>query len=171
MFRMGGQRGRTQSGRDQSIGRVGGPPSRPAELSHDPKLIRRQAGLAEEVKNMGAEVMLSCHTQTILRKNDAVEIVREVRQRGGQFAKIVGLTKNKADLIEMLGCVIALKRQAKIPFTVMNIGTDSVLGRLVSVQAGSSWVYCRPPTEHSYGGQPTVDESEWFLRTFGVRKA
>lgn len=38
--------------------------------------------LSESAKSFGAEVMLSCHAQTVLRGNDAAETVRKVRRRG-----------------------------------------------------------------------------------------
>jgi 3-dehydroquinate dehydratase len=157
---------RTRPGTVDGLGR-GRRRRRPAELSADPEVVRMQSVLASEIKGAGAEVIMSCHTQNVLRETDALEIVHEVERRGGQFAKIVSLTPRKEDLFEMLECAFSLKRKALIPFTVMNIGVDSTSGRLLSILAGSSWVYCRPRSEHSYRGQPTFDETRGFLNRWG----
>ena len=102
-------------------------------------------------------MIISCHTQTVLDEDDALEIVREVEKRGGQFAKIVSLTPGYDDLIGMFRCVTVLKKRSAIPFTVMNVGWASVLGRLTSVMVGSSWVYCRATeARRSYAGQPSL---------------
>jgi 3-dehydroquinate dehydratase len=146
------------------------PRVRPVEFSTDRGAVRMQSDLASEIRDAGAEVIMSCHTQSVLREADALEIVHAVAGRGGQFAKLVSQTPSKEDVYELLGCAFSLNRKSLIPFTLMNVGPKSASQRLLSVLAGSSWVYCRPPSRHSYAGQPTFEDTKSFIESLGLRE-
>ncbi len=148
----------------------GRPRGRPMEFSTDRDAVRRQSDLASEIRDAGAEVILSCHTQSVLREADAIEIVHAAAGRGGQFAKLVSQTPRKEDVFELLECAFSLNRKSLIPFTLMNVGPESASQRLLSVLAGSSWVYCRPPSRHSYAGQPTFEDTKSFIESLGLRE-
>jgi len=139
------------------------------EMSMEPEVVAMQSELATAIRGVGAEVVMSCSTQSVLRKTDAVKIVREVRKRGGQFARIDSLTPRRQDIFKTLGCVFSLSRDSRIPFTMMNIGVGSGSDRLISLLAGSSWVYCQPSNEQSYAGLPTVDDAVSFIDSLGLR--
>gem|GEM_PF-5995306 len=147
-----------------------GPRGRPVEFSTDRGAVRMQSDLASEIRDAGAEVVMSCHTQSVLREADALELVHAVAGRGGQFAKLVSQTPRKEDVFELLACAFSLNRKALIPFTLMNVGPESASQRLLSVLAGSSWVYCRPPSRHSYRGQPTFEDTKSFIESLGLRE-
>jgi len=146
------------------------PSSEPAELSRDEEVVRKQIGFAERMKNGGTEVIFSCHTQTVLTRKQAISIMAAVRERGGDFGKIVSLTPDTKDLPPFFESIIHLKDNSQVPFTVMNVGVESILGRLVSVKFGSSWVYCRPDSKSAFGGQPTLRQVRDFLTITGISK-
>ena len=139
------------------------------EFSTDRDAVRLQSDLASEIREAGAEVVMSLHTRRVLREADALEIVHAVAGRGGQFARLVSRTPRKEDVFELLACAFALNRKSLIPFTLMNVGPGSASQRLLSVLAGSSWVYCRPPGRHSCSGQPTFEETRSFLESLALR--
>ena len=69
-------------------------------LSTDRDTVRMQTDLAYEIRGAGAEVIMSCYTQSVLREADALEIVHTVAGRGGQFAKLVSQTPHKEDVFQ-----------------------------------------------------------------------
>ncbi len=160
-----------QAGPEGADNRVSGS-SRPrlVEFSTDPEVVKSQTTLASEIRAAGAEVVMSCHTKSVLHEEQALEIVHGVAGRGGQFAKVVSVTPRREDVFEMLACAFSLNRKALMPFTLMNIGADSPSDRLLSVLAGSTWLYCRPPSKHSYAGQPTFEDARAFVESLGLRE-
>jgi 3-dehydroquinate dehydratase len=144
------------------------PASEPAELSRDRMPVAKQKRLALQAKNVGAEVVFSCHTQTVITKTQGSEILSAMQRRGADLGKIVSLTFGPGDLAPFVETVVLLKRSSRIPFNLMNVGSESILGRLLSVGLGSSWTYCRPDSGVGYSGQPTVDQVRTFFRMMGL---
>ncbi len=79
------------------------------------------------------------------------------------MAKIFVYTFDQPDLINLFREGLELDRIMKIPFTVMNVGANAILGRLMSSCFGSGWVYCRSGSGYNYSGQPTVQDARQFL--------
>ena len=145
------------------------PKSEPAELSMTRSVVRRQVRFVGEIKDTGTEVILSCHTQTVITPRIGTTIISAIDKREGDFGKIVSLTPSAYDLPHFVDTVVHLKQTSKVPFNMMNVGEESVLGRLVSVKLGSSWVYCRPERGRTFSGQPTVRQVRDFLSATGIR--
>lgn len=139
------------------------PNSEPAELSLSPDVAKEQTTFCDEIHGMGAEVVFSCHTQTIINRNQGRVIVSTMEKRGADFGKIVSLTPSTRDLPSFIETVVDLKEHATIPFNVMNVGVESILGRLLSTSMGSSWVYCRPDFGKSFTGQPSLEQVRVFF--------
>ena len=142
------------------------PRSRPTQLSMNPQVANRQTNLSHEIKTVGGEVLISCHTQTQIRKREAFVILRTMERREADFGKIVVHTFDLTDLGNFLSTTIDLKKSALIPFNLMNFGEYSKLGRLLSVLFGSAWIYCRASSKKSFVGQPTVHETREFLEKY-----
>jgi 3-dehydroquinate dehydratase len=140
----------------------------PTELSRDRRVAAKQRQFVREIRGGGVEVVFSCHTQTVMRRAHAVGIISTMQSRGADFAKIVSMTLSQRDLTSFVESVVALSERARIPFNLMNVGSESVLGRLLSVKLGSSWVYCRPDTGAVYSGQPTVRQARAFFGAVGL---
>ncbi len=139
------------------------PEAEPTELSRDSNVVKRQRRFVKQVKQMGAEVVFSCHTQTIITRAQGTSILVEMEKRGADMAKIVSLTPTISDLGPFIETVIRLAEVSRIPFNGMNVGSQSILGRLLSAVLGSSWVYCRPDSGTSFKGQPTVGQARSFF--------
>ncbi|MGA2664257.1 MAG: type I 3-dehydroquinate dehydratase [Nitrososphaerales archaeon] len=155
-----------------TIGRGAAARRPPAALSTDRVSVEKQSRFAAEVRGLGAEVVFSCHTGGVLRESLARRIVEEAEARGGQFAKVVSLTPRREDVLGLLGCAAALRGRTKVPFTLMNVGVGMNSARLLSLLAGSSWVYCRPSDgEHVYEGQPRAEDARLFLDSLAPLRA
>lgn len=141
--------------------------SGPSEFSRDRKCVAKQVELVRQVKSAGGEVVFSCHTQTIMDRSQGSEIMSAMQKRGADFGKIVSLTLGPEDLVPFIDTVVHLKRTSKIPFNLMNVGSESILGRLLSVDLGSSWLYCRPDSGKVYRGQPSIAQARAFLGMVG----
>jgi 3-dehydroquinate dehydratase len=137
--------------------------SPPAELSKERRAVAKQREIARSVKGIGAETVFSCHTQTVIDRTQGATIISAMQERGADLGKIVSLTFHVRDLIPFMDTAISLKADSAIPFNLMNVGSESILGRLLSVELGSSWVYCRPDFGASFKGQPSVDQAKTFF--------
>jgi 3-dehydroquinate dehydratase len=137
--------------------------AKPTEISYDRKTVERQKKLAHEVKSMGGEVVISCHSQTRADRATIFRIANLMQLRGANFGKIVVVTDTDQDLIRMWKCGLDLRREIRIPFNLMNSGELMVLGRILSVNFGSSWLYCRSKSTRGFSGQPTAEQARRVL--------
>lgn len=143
--------------------------AKPTEISYDRRAVERQTKLAHEVKSIGGEVVISCHSQTRADRATILRIANLMQQRGANLGKIVVVTNDDQDLIRMWKCGLDLRREISIPFNLMNSGELMVLGRILSVIFGSSWLYCRPKSVRSFSGQPTADQARRVLHLINPR--
>lgn len=141
--------------------------SDPAELSRDRRCVARQLELVRQAKDAGGEVVFSCHTQTTIDRSQGTAIISAMQGREADFGKIVSLTLETEDLVPFIETVLLLRKTSKIPYNLMNVGAESILGRLMSVKLGSSWIYCRPDSGTGYGGQPSIGQARTFLDMMG----
>lgn len=146
------------------------PKAEPTELSRDSDVVKRQIGFVKQVKQIGAEAVFSCHTQTIITRVQGTSILAEMESRGADMAKIVSLTPAIGDIGPFIETVIRMAEVSRVPFNVMNVGSQSILGRLLSVGLGSSWIYCRPDSGTAFKGQPTVGQAMSFLDILRPRR-
>ncbi len=141
--------------------------SDPAELSRDRGCVAKQLKLVRRAKDSGGEVVLSCHSQTVIDRSHGSTIMSAMERRGADFGKIVSLTLEARDLVPFIETVLLLRNRSKIPYNLMNVGSESILGRLLSVKLGSSWIYCRPDSGTGYGGQPSIGQVRTFVDMVG----
>lgn len=138
--------------------------AKPTEISYDRRAVERQRKLAHDVKSSGGEVVISCHSQTRVDRTTIFRIANLMQRRGADLGKIVVVTNSGEDLLRMWKSGLDLRRQVSIPFNLMNSGELMVLGRILSVNFGSSWLYCRPKSVRGFFGQPRADEARRVLR-------
>lgn len=136
------------------------------EITRDAEAIRHQRALVRRVKSSGGEVIISCHSQLRISRGQVRDVAETIQSRGADFAKIVTMTFDYGDLIELQATAKLLGSRLSIPFNLMNTGEYAVLGRLLSTLCGSSWVYCRTESEHSYKGQPLTSEAKDFRQRY-----
>jgi len=137
--------------------------SKLTQFSAQPQTVLRQRRLAQLIKSGGGEVLISCHTQTRINQKEILRIVQTMERRGADLAKVVTHTFNVDDLANFLRTISEVKNVARIPFNLMNFGTYSIPGRLLSVAFGSAWVYCRTGSQRAFVGQPTIQQARKFL--------
>jgi 3-dehydroquinate dehydratase len=136
------------------------------EFSTQTHAVEKQMKLVESVRSMGSEVLLSCHMNTLIRFKKIVAVERAMEERGADFGKIVVTTRGNDEFVVFLDAVRSLKSISRIPFVLMNVGKNALLGRLVSLVLGSSWVYCRSDSKHDFLDQPTVSLAREFLSRY-----
>ena len=141
------------------------PISKPTELKNDRIAIKQQMELLRKAKSIGAQVLISSHTQSRISKRGAVRIGKIIEARGADLAKIVMTSTSPEDILEIMDAAKAMKRTMRVPFNLMTVGEGQVIGRLLSLLFGSSWIYCRSTTgKHIFEGQPTMDETLAFMK-------
>jgi 3-dehydroquinate dehydratase type I len=140
------------------------------EKTKDKQAIQAQMKLVEDVKSKGSEVLISSHIFKRVNEKLCVDVFQEIVNRGADLAKIVCKTYTQDDLIAFLNTTNRLRRESTIPFTMMNLGSFTPLARLLALVFGSSWVYCRTDSKHSFVGQPTVNQARSFLKLFKSSK-
>jgi len=136
------------------------------EITRNAEAIKQQKALVKRVKSSGGEVVVSSHSQLRISRGQVTDLAQAIQSRGADFAKIVTTTFDYKDIIELQETARMLSSRLSIPFNLMNIGEYAVLGRLLSTLCGSSWVYCRTESEHSYKGQPLTSEAKDFRQKY-----
>jgi 3-dehydroquinate dehydratase len=142
------------------------PTASSTEISKKSSVIRRQMELATQIKEIGGETMISCHSLTTIKQELVFDIANSIESRGADFGKIVMVTSRGSDLITLLELATKIRRKFAIPFNLMNMGYQAILGRLLSVAFGSSWIYCRTNSRHSFKGQPSLSEVLNFFERY-----
>jgi 3-dehydroquinate dehydratase len=167
IFDEGNQLGKPRFGSKEELDYAAKIDSAPTEITRNSSAIRRQLDLVKEARELGGEVIISCHTQCRIKQRDITRIAKLIQDRGANYAKIVGITLGDFDLLAQFESVVKLNEELEIPFNVMNIGYMPILGRLVSVVFGSSWIYCTiSKSRHSFSQQPTLQGASRFLGSF-----
>ncbi|MEM3046694.1 MAG: type I 3-dehydroquinate dehydratase [Candidatus Bathyarchaeia archaeon] len=137
----------------------------PLEVSYDPEAERKQMRLIDDLHARGGEVMLSTHILVRMKPEGALRVGRLMEKRGADLAKIVGRTRDMGDLLDVLACNLALKKELKIPFNMMSHGQPSALGRVLYPMFGSSWVYCQQTfVPGGFHYQPLVKTMRYILQ-------
>lgn len=77
------------------------------QLTQKPEAVRRQQQLIEKLHALGAEVLISSHTQAQLTAEETVRLARLQEERGADVIKIV----NKVNGMEEIpGCIEAIQK-------------------------------------------------------------
>ncbi len=141
------------------------PGSGPAEFSDDPDAIARQVETARRAKDLGAEVLFSCHTGRPQPTDSLVGIAVAARQRGADLVKIVSPCRTVDDLYAALEATRRLAGCLGLPFTLIGSGPAGDISRIVGVNFGASWAIgqlaYRPGSFHP---QPLVGQLRETIR-------
>jgi len=109
----------------------------PKEVVMDPKVIEKQMRLFEKVKEMGREVLLSCHPMVPMKCEQVLDLAKFLEERNPDMIKIVALAENEDDMIEALKTSIVLKREMKTPTHFHCAGAAGKLTRLLNPILGN----------------------------------
>jgi 3-dehydroquinate dehydratase len=119
--------------------------SKPRDWTTNPKAIKRQKEVIEEVHRLGGEVLISAHTRVHLSVEQAVSMAKEIESRGADMAKVVSADFNFEDLLDTMRSTLEIKKILKIPFIMMSHGEHSKIGRVVCPMLGSMLAFCIQP--------------------------
>lgn len=129
----------------------------PFELTDNPPALARQQEVIAQAHDLGAEVVLSCHTGRPQRTEGLVSIGTEAVNRGADLLKIVTPCRDTGDLLEVFKASAALSGEIPIPFTLIGAGPAGQLSRSIGVNFGSSWaIGQRQFTPGGFHPQPLV---------------
>jgi hypothetical protein len=130
-----------------------------SELSDDPKAVKRQREIIERAHQLGASVIVSCHTGRPQTGAQLAEIAARAVERGGDLIKIVMPCRDRDDLRTLLRATSWLAASLPIPFVLIGAGPEGNPSRLLGPRFGSAWYITQ--TERKPGGfpdQPLIGE-------------
>lgn len=131
--------------------------SKPQELSTRPEVVDKQRKLFEQVHAMGAEVLISSHTRTVMNTEQVVAHAQEMASRGADMVKIVTIALNEDHLVEAFRTTVELKRTLQVPFLFHCHGVHGKLSRVVNPMLGSMLVFCNQRyTANTLHEQPLI---------------
>ncbi len=126
------------------------------ELTRDTSAEARQRDVVAQVKELGGEVLASCHTGRRQTADQLVAIVDVAVARGADLVKIVTPCVDDSDLEHIFEAHRRLA-QTGVPFTVVGAGPVGGPSRRPGPGVRSAWYLGRPAdSTQPYRGQPGV---------------
>ena len=114
----------------------------PLQLTRDSEAVKRQMELIDKVHGMGKEVLMSSHTFKFLPAEQVLEIALAHQERGADITKIVTAANSTEEELENLRITNLLKKELKIPFLFLSVGTHYKLHRMIGPMLGSVMCLC-----------------------------
>ena len=118
---------------------------KPRDWTINPKAIKRQKEVIDEIHRLGGEVLMSTHTRIHLTVGQAVSMAKEMASRGADVVKVVSVDCSFEDLLDTMRSTIKIKKVLKVPFIMMSHGQHSKIGRVVCPMLGSMLAFCTQP--------------------------
>lgn len=157
---------------DAIAARAADPDAEPAQVTDDADAVARQRAAVDRVHDAGGDVILSAHTYTHLDPSEAVAIADRVTDRGGDFAKIVGVDRDMDEALDTLRAHLRLNETDVVPYALMAIGQPSRVVRPLAPMFGSAWVFAQPElTPGGFHDWPLVENVREILRRVDWRTA
>lgn len=140
-------------------------PGVPAEFSEQPAALALQAEVIAAAHDLGAEVILSCHTGRVLGSEQIAFIAGVARSRGADLVKIVTPCHNRRDLYAVLEAIATLAAQLPIPFIVVGSGVAGLPSRSIGVQFGATYALGQQTlTVGGFHDQPLITQLRELAR-------
>jgi hypothetical protein len=137
----------------------------PAELTNSAAAVARQKEVAAHAKEMGVEVLFSCHTGRPQTVESLIEIAETAVSRGADMVKIVTPCRDRTDLFAVLEGTSRLATLLPVPFTLIGAGEAGQLSRVVGANFGSSWLIGQQTmTPCGFHPQPLVSQLRETVR-------
>jgi 3-dehydroquinate dehydratase len=129
----------------------------PLELSTSPLAVDKQKHLIDRIHNLGKEVLMSSHTHQFLPWEKVSEIAFTHQSRGADISKIVTAASNEEEEMENLRITALLKKELKIPFLFLSVGTHYKIHRMIGPMLGCVTYLCvQTHDERSAKVQPVL---------------
>ncbi len=113
----------------------------PAEVTENPEAVVRQRAIIERAHAASGDVIMSCHAARTLTADDAVRLGRLMQARGADLAKIVSVTPDERDALDLLRAHAEVRAAVTVPFTLMGVGAAARAARFVAALYGSAWAF------------------------------
>jgi len=132
----------------------------PLEITRNPEAIERQKCLIREIHARGAEVVISSHHPTqAADTRQVLEHLNALAERGADVVKIVTGANSPDELAEAFRTTMTLKRELKVPFIHLTVGTHSRPHRLLCPALGTAICFAVTGYEPRYNmPQPTLSD-------------
>lgn len=114
----------------------------PKEVVTDPAIITKQCAFIDQVHEMGAEVLLSCHPGIPMNCEQVVELALFLEKRNPDIIKIVTKANNEDDLSEAIRTMTVLKKEMKTPVAFHAAGEAGLASRIINPLLGSQIAFC-----------------------------
>lgn len=115
---------------------------RPKEVVTDPAIIAKQCEFIEQVHDMGAEVLLSCHPGIAMDSTQVVELALFLEKRNPDIIKIVTGASNEEEMLESIKAMLLLKKEVKTPVSYHANGKFGGLTRVLNPALGGQIAFC-----------------------------
>lgn len=129
--------------------------------------ILKQMRHIENLKNAGAEVLMSSHLTKFWPEEEILRIANEHIKRGADVVKIVSKSDSEEELYENIRINGVLKRELNKPFLFLSGGTYSYLHRRIGFALGSCMCLCScKDDEFAVKMQPELSKMKAIIENY-----
>ena len=144
----------------------------PRQITYNSEAIDKQMRLIDKIHSMGAQAVMSAHTQNFLDAEETLKIMQSMEARGADIVKIVNTANNADELAETMRTTMILQEKLTRPFIHLCSGKYRIPHRFIGSLLGASLVF----GVHSYNNrysfpQPllrnlrqVIDAVNWNIR-------
>ena len=139
----------------------------PDQLTYDEQAISKQIVFAQEVHDLGGELLISSHVPDYRSEDYVLGMAFEQKRRGADVAKIVTFSHDDEQLTDNLKTTVRLRETLGIPFLFLSGGEKCRLHRLAGPLLGACMWLCvayRAPI--TTPPQPLLSDVNEFLRIY-----
>ena len=142
----------------------------PRELTRDPAAIERQRKMAEELRRLGAKVIVSSHMNENLKVPEILEHFQRQAERGADIVKIVHTVDTEAELAETVQAMRELQKSFSKPWLLLANGKKGREVRLLGCDYGCAIQFAVTDNDPRdiFKAQPTIRELRKRLQDNGV---
>ena len=112
------------------------------QLTTDPKVIKKQRDLVDEIHARGGEVLMSSHTWVPMTAEDTLKHAKSLAARGADMVKIAMCAHSQADLLEVIKTTALVSNELEVPFLHVCMGQYGKVHRVIAPTLGSALVLC-----------------------------
>ena len=113
------------------------------ELTRDPEAIEKQKKAIEQVHEMGAQVIMSCHVSSeYLDTETLLEMGREIESRGADIVKIVMNVYSEDQMVNAYTSTYRLHKELEKPVLHLISGKYSQTHRMIGAALGNCLSFC-----------------------------
>ncbi|MBO4572247.1 MAG: type I 3-dehydroquinate dehydratase [Clostridia bacterium] len=113
----------------------------PKEVVTDERVIEKQCAFIQKIHDLGAEVLLSCHTGVPMNCEQVVELALFLQKRNPDLIKIVTPAKDDDDLMESFKTMRMLKKEVSVPISYHVSGAAGILSRIINPILGGQILF------------------------------